>query len=158
MDIKKETIGFIGLGIMGLPMAKNLMKSNFDLIVYNRTQSKTKELSEIGARVAKNPQDVAENAKCIITMLTDSPDVEQIILGEKGVINGIQPGSIVIDMSTISPSVTRNIAQKLSSKGIEMMDAPVSGSLPGALSGTLSIMIGGSLRLTSLHMQTPSEL
>ena len=89
MDIKKETIGFIGLGIMGLPMAKNLMKSNFDLIVYNRTQSKTKELSEIGARVAKNPQDVAENAKCIITMLTDSPDVEQIILGEKGVINGI---------------------------------------------------------------------
>ena len=80
MDVKKETIGFIGLGIMGLPMAKNLIKSNFNLIVYNRTQSKTKELDELGARIAKNPQEVAENSKCIITMLTDSPDVEQIIL------------------------------------------------------------------------------
>ena len=98
MNVKNETIGFIGLGIMGLPMAKNLIKSNFDLIVYNRTKSKTKELSELGARVASNPKEVAENAKCIITMLTDSPDVEQIILGENGVIQGIQANSIVIDM------------------------------------------------------------
>jgi|TARA_B100000530_G_scaffold270759_1_gene183456 3-hydroxyisobutyrate dehydrogenase len=144
MDVKKETIGFIGLGIMGLPMAKNLIKSNFDLIVYNRTKSKTKELSELGARVASNPKEVAENAKCIITMLTDSPDVEQIILGENGVIKGIQANSIVIDMSTISPKITRNINEELSKHQSSLLDAPVSGGSWGAIEGTLSIMIGGS--------------
>ena len=144
MDVQKETIGFIGLGIMGLPMAKNLIKSNFNLIVYNRTESKSKELSESGAKVAATPKEVAENAKCIITMVTDSPDVEQIILGQSGIIEGLQPNTIIIDMSTISPKITRNINEELSKKQSTLLDAPVSGGSWGAIEGTLSIMIGGT--------------
>ena len=144
MDVQKETIGFIGLGIMGLPMAKNLIKSNFNLIVYNRTESKSKELSESGAKVAATPKEVAENAKCIITIVTDSPDVEQVILGQSGIIEGLQPNTIIIDMSTISPKITRNIDQELSKKQSTLLDAPVSGGSWGAIEGTLSIMIGGT--------------
>lgn len=144
MDVQKETIGFIGLGIMGLPMAKNLIKSNFNLIVYNRTESKSKELSESGAKVAATPKEVAENAKCIITIVTDSPDVEQVILGQSGIIEGLQPNTIIIDMSTISPKITRNIDQELSKKQSTLLDAPVSGGSWGAIEGTLSIMVGGT--------------
>ena len=113
MNIKNEKIGFIGLGIMGEPMAKNLIKAGFDLIVYNRTKSKTASLKQLGAIVANTPSEVANNSKYIITMLTDSPDVEEVILGQDGVYQGIQNDSIVIDMSTISPNVTRDINSKL---------------------------------------------
>ena len=139
-----EKIGFVGLGIMGNPMSQNLLKAGFSVRCWNRTESKMTEVVDAGAEAGISASDVASHSDIIITMLSDSPDVEEVILGENGILQGANSGSVVIDMSTISPSVTRNIAQKLSSKGIEMMDAPVSGSLPGALSGTLSIMIGGS--------------
>ena len=143
MDVKKEKIGFIGLGIMGLPMASNLMKDGFDLVVYNRTLSKCTQLEDKGAVVAENPADVAKNAKVIITMVTDSPDVENLLLGENGIMSTIEEGSIVIDMSTISPKITKELNSKLNSKGCYMVDAPVSGGSWGAIEGTLSIMIGG---------------
>ena len=143
MDVKKEKIGFIGLGIMGLPMASNLMKDGFDLVVYNRTLSKCTQLKDKGAVVAENPADVAKNAKVIITMVTDSPDVENLLLGENGIMSTIEEGSIVIDMSTISPKITKELNSKLNSKGCYMVDAPVSGGSWGAIEGTLSIMIGG---------------
>ena len=143
MDLNKEKIGFIGLGIMGLPMASNLMKDGFDLVVYNRTLSKCTQLEDKGAVVAKNPADVAKNAKVIITMVTDSPDVENLLLGENGIMSTIEEGSIVIDMSTISPKITKALNSKLNSKGCYMVDAPVSGGSWGAIEGTLSIMIGG---------------
>ncbi len=143
MDLNKEKIGFIGLGIMGLPMASNLIKDGFDLVVYNRTLSKCTQLQEKGATVAKNPADVAKIAKVIITMVTDSPDVENLLLGENGIMSTIEKGSIVIDMSTISPKITKELNSKLNSKGCYMVDAPVSGGSWGAIEGTLSIMIGG---------------
>lgn len=143
MDLKKEKIGFIGLGIMGLPMASNLIKDGFNLVVYNRTLSKCSQLKEKGAVVVQTPADVAKNAKMIITMVTDSPDVEDILLGEKGIMSTIEEGSIVIDMSTISPKITKELNGKLNSKGCYMVDAPVSGGSWGAIEGTLSIMIGG---------------
>ncbi len=143
MDLKKEKIGFIGLGIMGLPMASNLIKDGFNLVVYNRTLSKCSQLEEKGAVVVQTPADVAKNAKMIITMVTDSPDVEDILLGEKGIMSTIKEGSIVIDMSTISPKITKELNAKLNSKGCYMVDAPVSGGSWGAIEGTLSIMIGG---------------
>ena len=143
MNIKNEKIGFIGLGIMGEPMAKNLIKAGFDLIVYNRTKSKTASLKQLGAIVANTPSEVANNSKYIITMLTDSPDVEEVILGQDGVYQGIQNDSIVIDMSTISPNVTRDINSKLEKKKSFLLDAPVSGGSWGAVEGTLSIMVGG---------------
>ena len=143
MHLKKEKIGFIGLGIMGLPMASNLIKDGFNLVVYNRTLSKCSQLEEKGAVVVQTPADVAKNAKMIITMVTDSPDVEDILLGEKGIMSTIEEGSIVIDMSTISPKITKELNAKLNSKGCYMVDAPVSGGSWGAIEGTLSIMIGG---------------
>ena len=143
MDLKKERIGFIGLGIMGLPMASNLIKDGFNLVVYNRTLSKCSQLEEKGAVVVQTPADVAKNAKMIITMVTDSPDVEDILLGEEGIMSTIKEGSIVIDMSTISPKITKELNAKLNSKGCYMVDAPVSGGSWGAIEGTLSIMIGG---------------
>ena len=143
MNIKNEKIGFIGLGIMGEPMAKNLIKAGFDLIVYNRTKSKTDSLKQLGAIVASSPAEIANNSKYIITMLTDSPDVTQVILGQSGVYEGIQNDSIVIDMSTISPNVTRDINSKLANKKSFLLDAPVSGGSWGAIEATLSIMVGG---------------
>ena len=116
MESTNKTIGFIGLGIMGIPMAKNLIKSNFNLIVYNRTHSKTKELAKLGASVAKSPAEVASQSNYIITMLTDSPDVEQVILGTNGVIEGINENTVVIDMSTISPEITQSINEQLVAK------------------------------------------
>ena len=143
MDLKKEKIGFIGLGIMGLPMASNLIKDEFNLVIYNRTLSKCTQLEDKGAVVAQTPADVAKNAKVIITMVTDSPDVEDILLGENGIMSTIEEGSIVIDMSTISPKITKELNAKLNSKGCYMVDAPVSGGSWGAIEGTLSIMVGG---------------
>ena len=138
-----QSIGFIGLGIMGRPMAMNLLKAGFDVTVWNRTAARAEELAAEGARVAGSPREVAEASEVIITIVTDSPDVEAVILGEDGVIHGAKPGSIVIDMSTISPDVTREIARQLKEREIEMLDAPVSGGDKGAIEGTLSIMVGG---------------
>ena len=136
-------IGFIGLGIMGLPMAKNLIKSGFDLLVFNRTPSKTKEIEQLGARVAFSPKEIAQNSDVVITIVTDSKDVEDVVLGQDGVIHGAWSGMTLIDMSTISPSVTRTVAGKLQECGADMLDAPVSGGESGAINGTLAIMVGG---------------
>jgi 3-hydroxyisobutyrate dehydrogenase len=142
-----ERIGFIGLGIMGQPMCLNLLKTGFPLTVYNRTEAKAAELVAAGARLAASPQQVAEQSDIVITMVTDSPDVEQVITGENGVLHGLKPGSVVIDMSTISPSVTRHLAQEISRRGGAMLDAPVSGGDVGAKAGTLAIMVGGDAQV-----------
>lgn len=136
-------VGFVGLGIMGKPMAKNLIKAGFPLTVYNRTASRAEEFKSLGAQVAESPRGAAANADVVITIVTDSPDVRAVILGEGGVIEAVRPGSIVIDMSTISPQVTREIAEALKAKQAQMLDAPVSGGEKGAIEGTLSIMVGG---------------
>ena len=136
-------IGFIGLGIMGKPMALNLLKAGFDVTVYNRTETKTEEPVSQGATKADTPAEAAARSTVIITIVSDTPDVESVILGENGVIEKVQPDSVVIDMSTISPESTRNIAARLREKGAHMLDAPVSGGEQGAIDGTLSIMVGG---------------
>ncbi|MBI4198677.1 MAG: NAD(P)-dependent oxidoreductase [Chloroflexi bacterium] len=136
-------IGFIGLGIMGMPMARNLMKAGFPVVCYNRTASKAQALAKEGARAAGSPKEVARACPILITMVTDSPDVEAVALGPEGILEGIQRDAVLIDMSTISPSVTRTIAARLGEKGAHMLDAPVSGGSWGAQSGALSIMVGG---------------
>lgn len=136
-------IGFIGLGIMGRPMSKNLIKAGYELVVLERNRHAA-ELAAAGARIASTPQAVAEQADVIITMLPNSPQVKEVILGEGGVIYGARKGSVVIDMSSISPLVSREIAQALLEKDIEMLDAPVSGGEPKAIEGTLSVMVGGN--------------
>ena len=137
-------IGFIGLGIMGVPMSRNLLKAGFELSVWNRTASRMAELTKEGARAGRSAAVVAEWSDITITMLTDSEAVEEVMMHSyNGVIAGAREGSVVIDMSTISPSVTRSVASSLRENGVHMLDAPVSGSLPGATAGTLSIMVGG---------------
>ncbi len=138
-----ERVGFIGLGIMGRGMANNLLKAGFDLRVWNRTASRADELVSAGATAANSPADLAANSDIIITCVSDTPDVEAVILGEDGVINGVKEGALVIDMSTISPQKTVEIAEKLKERGVSMLDAPISGGSEGAAKGTLSIMIGG---------------
>jgi 2-hydroxy-3-oxopropionate reductase len=136
-----ETVGFIGLGIMGKPMAENLIEAGYDLVAYNRTREKAEELD--GATVAETPKGVAEQSDVIITMLPDSPQVEEVLTGEDGVLEGVKEGALVVDMSTISPVVTEELAKKAEEKGASMLDAPVSGGDVGAINGTLSIMVGG---------------
>jgi len=136
-------VGFVGLGIMGKPMAQNLLKAGFPVTVYNRTRRRADELKKLSARVADSPRAAAAESEIVITIVSDSPDVRDVILGANGVIEGIRAGSILIDMSTISPQVTREIAAALKARGVEMLDAPVSGGEKGAIEGTLSIMVGG---------------
>ncbi|QJW49041.1 2-hydroxy-3-oxopropionate reductase [bacterium BFN5] len=136
-------IGFIGLGIMGKPMSKNILKAGYKLVVYNRSQDAVSELVAAGAQAVDSPKAVAEVADIIITMLPNSPQVKEVVLGENGVIEGAKAGAIVIDMSSIAPLVSREIAGKLAEKGIEMLDAPVSGGEPKAIDATLSVMVGG---------------
>ena len=138
-----ETIGFIGLGIMGQGMALNLLNAGFSLNVWNRTPAKMEPLIAIGARGTNSPSELAAQSDIIITCVSDTPDVEAVILGENGVIFGIKEGSLLIDMSTISPQTTREIAERLSQEGALMLDAPISGGSEGAANGTLSIMVGG---------------
>ena len=137
-------IGFIGLGLMGRYMAINLIRAGYSLTVWNRTKSKMNDLIQIGANPADSPRSVAENSDVVITMVSDSPDVEAVTMGDKGIIEGVHEGQLIIDMSTISPDVTRRIASVLKGKGVEMLDAPVSGGDIGARDGSLSIMVGGS--------------
>jgi 3-hydroxyisobutyrate dehydrogenase len=141
--MEKPRVGFIGLGIMGRPMARNLMRAGFPLTVWNRSRPGIDELVSAGAAAGESPQDVASRSDVIITIVTDSPDVEQVVLGERGIIHGARPGATVIDMSTISPEVTREIAARLREREVHMLDAPVSGGDKGAREGTLSIMVGG---------------
>jgi 2-hydroxy-3-oxopropionate reductase len=138
-----ERIGFIGLGIMGRPMAGHLVDAGYAVTVWNRTRSKMQALVERGASAAESPKDVAARSDITITMVADTPDVVDVILGPQGVLHGVRRGSVVVDMSTISPVVTREIAQRLAERGAEMLDAPVSGGEKGAIDGTLSIMVGG---------------
>jgi 3-hydroxyisobutyrate dehydrogenase len=138
-----ERVGFIGLGIMGRGMVRNLLKNGFEVRVWNRTPAKMEEVSAEGAGPASSPGDVAHHTDIIITCVSDTPDVEAVLLGESGVIRGARPGSLVIDMSTISPQATEAIAAKLAEKDIHFLDAPVSGGSEGAARGTLSIMVGG---------------
>jgi len=132
---------------MGKPMCLNLLKAGFPLTVYNRTTARTDEVVAAGAGRADSPQQVAEKSDVIITMVTDSPDVEQVITAENGVLNGLKTGSVVIDMSTISPSVTRRLAEEIGQRGCSMLDAPVSGGDVGAKAGTLAIMVGGDAQV-----------
>jgi 2-hydroxy-3-oxopropionate reductase len=138
-----EKIGFIGLGIMGMPMARNLLKAGFEVVAYNRTTSKAEALTKEGARRANSPRELAMECPVVITIVSDTPDVEAVILGKDGVIEGARAGSVVIDMSTISPTATRAMATRLKEKGVAMLDAPVSGGDVGAVKGTLAIMVGG---------------
>ncbi|MDH5790913.1 MAG: NAD(P)-dependent oxidoreductase [Candidatus Bathyarchaeota archaeon] len=138
-----KRIGFIGLGLMGSGMSMNLLRAGFPITVWNRTPSKMKPLLDAGAEGAGSPREVAEMSDVVVDIVTDSPDVEGVLLGTEGVIHGARPGTVVIDMSTISPSVTRRIAEELGKKGVRMLDAPVSGGDVGAREGTLSIMVGG---------------
>jgi 3-hydroxyisobutyrate dehydrogenase len=139
-----ERIGFVGLGIMGRGMVRNLLKNGFSVRVWNRTVSRSEELAKDGAVIGSSPQDVAANSDIVITCVSDTPDVQAVILGENGIIHGAASGSLVIDMSTISPQATIEIAKQLNAKGVQMLDAPISGGSEGAAKGTLSIMIGGA--------------
>lgn len=137
-------VAFIGMGTMGAPMAMNILKAGHDVTVYNRTRAKEEPVAAQGAKRAASPAEAAQGAEVIITCLSDTPDVEAIILGANGVIQGAQAQAIVVDMSTISPTATRRMAETLAQKEIHMIDAPVSGGSEGAQQGTLSIMIGGA--------------
>ena len=138
-----NTIGFIGLGIMGRPMAQNLLRAGFPLVVHNRHQEVTDELIAVGATSGTRPREIAASCDVLITMLPGSSQVEEVLIGPDGVIEGAHTGLIVIDMSTISPVVTGMLATRLAEHDIIMLDAPVSGGDKGAIEGTLSIMVGG---------------
>ncbi|NIM04756.1 MAG: NAD-binding protein, partial [Armatimonadetes bacterium] len=139
----KISIGFMGLGIMGRPMAHNLLKAGYPLTVWNRTAEKTAPLLEAGAKAAEDPRKVAEASEVIFTMVTDGPQVREIALGPQGIIHGAKPGAVVVDMSSTATSAARDIAQELAQRQIHMLDAPVSGGPEGAAKGSLSIMVGG---------------
>jgi len=138
-----KRIGFIGLGLMGKPMSLNLIKAGFELTVHSRSRAPIEELAAAGAAVAGSAREVAESSEIVITCLPDSPDVEAVVLGKSGVLEGAAPGSLFIDHSTIKPEVARRIAERLEQHGVMALDAPVSGGDVGAKAGTLAIMVGG---------------
>jgi 2-hydroxy-3-oxopropionate reductase len=139
----KPAIGFIGLGIMGKPMARHLLKAGYPLVVHNRSRDAVKELVAEGAQEAYSCKEVAERSDVVISMVPDSPDVEAVALGPDGLIEGVREGQIYVDMSTIAPGVAIKVAEKLGEKGVRCLDAPVSGGEVGAVNATLSIMVGG---------------
>jgi 2-hydroxy-3-oxopropionate reductase len=136
-------VGYIGLGLMGKSIARNILKTGYSLVVYNRSRAAVDELVEEGATAADSPKEVASQVDAIFTNLPDTPDVEQVVLGEQGIIEGAYNGLIYIDNSTIKPASARMIAQKLAEKNVFALDAPVSGGDIGAKNGTLTIMVGG---------------
>ena len=138
-----EKIGFIGCGTMGKPMALNLIKAGYSLTVHDLNPEPIKELVAAGATAANSPREVAEKSDVVITMLPSSPHVEQVNLGPDGILEGLKAGSVIIDMSTIDPIVTRKVAAAANDKGIEMLDSPVGGSSPMAIAGTLPLFVGG---------------
>ena len=137
-------IGFVGMGIMGKPMAKNILKAGYSVVVNSRNKDSVQNVVAAGAQGKTSPREVAQSADIIFTMLSDDSVVESIVLGENGLLEGMQKGSVVVDMSTIAPSTARGIAEKLVEKGMDWLDAPVSGGDVGAEEGTLSIMVGGT--------------
>jgi 2-hydroxy-3-oxopropionate reductase len=138
-----QVIGFIGLGIMGRPMARNLLKAGYSLVVHSRSRGPVDEIVKAGAKAAASAKDVAAQCDVLITMLPNSPEVELVALGPNGIIEGARSGLIFADMSTISPIVSQKVAKALDPKGVAMLDAPVSGGEKGAIDGALSIMVGG---------------
>jgi len=136
-------ISYIGLGTMGAPMAENLLKANYTLTVHNRSREKEIALADKGAKRAESPKMAALDADVVFTNLSDSADVEEVVLGKNGAIHNMKAGSVLVDLSTISPSTTKHIANELAKKGVEMLDAPVSGGSEGAVKASLSIMVGG---------------
>jgi 2-hydroxy-3-oxopropionate reductase len=138
-----QKLGFIGLGIMGKPMAKNLLKAGYELVVYDINEDAVNELVACGAEAGLSSKDVASRSEVVITMLPNSPEVKEVVLGKDGVAEGAKPGTIVIDMSSISPIVSQEIAEELGKREVIMLDAPVSGGEPKAIDGTLAIMVGG---------------
>src|ERR1043166_9478609 len=142
-----KRIGFIGLGIMGKPMARNLLKAGYPLTVYSRGRSAVEALMADGAAGARSSQEVAERSDVVITMVTDTADVRQVILADKGARAGMRAGGVIIDMSTISPAATREVADAVPARGVHFLDAPVSGGEGGAIAGTLSIMVGGEVEV-----------
>lgn len=140
-------IGFIGLGIMGKPMAKNLVKAGYQLLVNDFNKASVEELKALGAETCASNKEIAEKADVVITMLPNSPHVKEVALGEGGLIEGAHAGLTLIDMSSIAPLASREIAEKLAEKGVDMLDAPVSGGEPKAIDGTISVMVGGKQEL-----------
>lgn len=138
-----KKLGFIGVGIMGKPMAKNLIDVGYELIAYDINEQPLSEIVDYGAERGTSPKDIAKKSDIIITMLPNSPDVKKVVLGENGVIEGVREGQILIDMSSIAPLVSQEVAEELERKGVEMLDAPVSGGQEKAEAGTLAIMVGG---------------
>jgi 2-hydroxy-3-oxopropionate reductase len=139
----KLTVGYIGLGLMGKPMARNILRAGYPLVVHNRSQEPVKELAAEGARTANSPAEVAAQVDIVFTNLPDSPDVELVVFGEGGVLDGSHDGLIFVDNSTVKPATARRIAEELGEKGVLCLDAPVSGGDIGAQRGTLAIMVGG---------------
>jgi 2-hydroxy-3-oxopropionate reductase len=139
----KMKLGFIGLGLMGKPMARHLLEAGFPLVVHNRSQAAVKELVKLGAQEAGSAKDVAAAADIIFTCLPDSPDVEKVVSGQRGILEGAKSGLIIVDHSTIKPATVRHIAEAAAAKGVSFLDAPVSGGQLGAEAGTLTIMVGG---------------
>ena len=137
------TIGVIGLGVMGKPMAKNLIKAGCSLVVHNRSRSAVDELVAAGAQPGASPADVARRSTIVITMVPDTPDVQRVLTGADGVLSAVQRGAVVVDMSSISPTVTQQLAREVAAHGASMLDAPVSGGEIGAINASLSIMVGG---------------
>ncbi len=144
MQHDKPAVGFIGLGIMGKPMARNLVGAGYRVVALNRSRGPVDELVALGATTAATPRDVAAQTDVVITMLPDSPDVESVALGAHGIAAGIRSGALWIDMSTIAPATTKRVAEQLAANGAESLDAPVSGGEKGAIDAALSIMVGGS--------------
>ena len=138
-----QTVGFIGLGVMGRPMARNLLKAGYPLVVHSRSQGPVQDLVGAGAQVAPSPRDVASEVEILISMLPNSPDVESVALGKDGIIEGARRGLLFLEMSTISPLVSQKVGKALGEKGVRMLDAPVSGGEKGAIDSALSIMVGG---------------
>lgn len=136
-------IGFIGLGIMGKPMAKNLVKAGYDLLVSDHKDSAMQELQAVGAKKAASLKEIAETCDVFMTMLPNSPHVKEVVLGKDGLLEGVKPGAVLIDMSSINPMASKEIAARLAEKGAKMLDAPVSGGEPKAIDGTLAFMVGG---------------
>jgi len=138
-----EKIGFIGLGVMGNPMAKNLIKAGYSLTVYDIVQEKIDDVVKAGAQAGSSNKDVAENSEIIITMLPNSPEVKEAVLGADGVLDGAKSGTILVDMSSIAPLASKEVSERAGEKGVVVLDAPVSGGEPKAIDGTLAIMVGG---------------
>jgi len=151
-------VAFIGMGTMGAAMALNILKAGHLVTVHNRNRDREEPVARAGARRAASPKEAAREAEIVITCVSDTPDVEAVVLGENGIIQGAKAGAIVVDMSTISPSATRRMADRLAEKGIRMLDAPVSGGSEGAQKGTLTIMVGGEAEAVAQAMPVLSAM